>query len=267
MAKFHVNMMSYTLRMATDLEVIIPSSPGWSRFVSPTVTHKDFPAKFPCVYLLHGFACDSSWFIMNTHIAEIAERKKIAVVMPSGYNTAWEDEKYGIPMSDFLTKELIEFTERMFPISGQAKDRFIAGFSMGGYGAMLNGLRNPDIYGAAASISGTLIAEDRLNNRTNSSPSQTMAIYGDPAVINKDTQDIFVMLENAVKGKKKLPRLFACSGTEDTVAYPRYTRLKECLGRLGYLDYVKLYEAEGIHDGFWCDKILPGMIDWMLNIE
>lgn len=265
MARFHINMMSYTLRMATDLEVIIPSSPGWSRFVTPTITHKDFPEKFPCLYLLHGFASDYSWFLANTHIAEIAEKQNMAVVMPSGYNTAWEDEKYGLPMSQFLTGELIEFVERMFPISSASQDRFIAGFSMGGYGAMLNGLRNPELYGAAASISGTLIAEDRLNNRTNSSPSQTMAIYGDPAVIDKDTQDIFVMLENAVTGGKKLPRLFACSGTEDTVAYPRYNRLKECLEKIGYLEQVELYEAEGIHDGFWCDKILPGMIEWMLK--
>jgi putative tributyrin esterase len=97
MARFHVNMMSYTLRMATDLEVIIPSSPGWSRFVTPTITHKDFPEKFPCLYLLHGFASDYSWFLANTHIPEIAEKQNIAVVMPSGYNTAWEDEKYGLP--------------------------------------------------------------------------------------------------------------------------------------------------------------------------
>ena len=131
MARFHVNMMSYTLRMATDLEVIIPSSPGWSRFVTPTITHKDFPEKFPCLYLLHGFASDYSWFLANTHIPEIAEKQNIAVVMPSGYNTAWEDEKYGLPMSQFLTGELIEFVERMFPISSAPQDRFIAGFSMG----------------------------------------------------------------------------------------------------------------------------------------
>lgn len=78
MARFHVNMMSYTLRMATDLEVIIPSSPGWSRFVTPTITHKDFPESSQPVFAA-GFAGDYSWFLANTHIPEIAEKQNIAV--------------------------------------------------------------------------------------------------------------------------------------------------------------------------------------------
>ncbi len=265
MAVFHVNFASYTLRMATDLAVVIPSSPGWSRFVTPTITHTSFPEKFPCLYLLHGFAGDYSWYLHNTHIAEIAQKFQIAVVMPSAYNSAWEDEKYGIPVSEFLSTELIEFVEKMFPISSDPKDRFIAGFSMGGYGSTLNGIRHPELYDAMASISGTLIAQDRLYNRTNSSPSQTMSIYGDPAVIDPDTQDIFVMLENAVKNNAPLPRFFACSGTEDSVAYPRYQRLLECLDQIGYRDKVTLYEDTGIHDSYWCDKVLPMIIEWMLN--
>ncbi|MBQ1467475.1 MAG: hypothetical protein IIZ27_03255 [Solobacterium sp.] len=265
MATFHVKFASYTLRMATDLNVIIPSSPGWSRFVTPTITHKDFPEKLPCLYLLHGFSGDYSWYISNTRIEEIAQQYKIAVVMPSAYNSAWEDEKYGIPVSEFLTTELIEFVERMFPVSSNPKDRFIAGFSMGGYGAMLNAIRHPELYDAVASISGTLIAQDRLYNRTNSSPSQTMAIYGDPAVIDPDTQDIFVMLENAVTRGEPLPRIYACSGTEDTVAYPRYQRLLETLEKVNYTDKVTLYESEGIHDGRWNDKVLPMIVEWMLN--
>ena len=52
MAVFQVHMMSYTLRMYTDLMVIVPSSKGWDRF-NGTERHTDFPDKFPCLYLLH----------------------------------------------------------------------------------------------------------------------------------------------------------------------------------------------------------------------
>ncbi len=41
-----------------------------------------------------------------------------------------------------------------FPASEKASDTFIAGLSMGAYGAMFNYLRNPDRYGAAGCFSG-----------------------------------------------------------------------------------------------------------------
>lgn len=263
MAVFQVHMMSYTLRMSTDLMVIIPSSKGWDR-IKGTERHTDFPKKFPCLYLLHGFGKDYFAWLSGTNVEKFAYQYKIAIVMPSGYNSAYTDMVYGMEHSKFLTEELPEFVERMFPVSSEKKDRFIAGFSMGGYGAMMNGINHPEIYDAAVSFSGTLNAEARLLGQTNSSPSLTKAIYGEPPVLYKETQDIFVMLENAAKEKKQLPRLFACCGTEDERAYPRYLMLKECCDKNSIP--AVLEEGPGEHDFFFCNRWLPRVLEWLLKI-
>ena len=260
MAVFQVHMMSYTLRMYTDLTVIVPSSKGWDRF-NGTERHTDFPDKFPCLYLLHGFSGDYFSWLSGTNIEEYAYQNQMAVVMPSGYNSAYTDMVYGMNCSEFLTKELPEFVERMFPVSSEKKDRFIAGFSMGGYGAMMNGLNHPDIYDAAVSFSGTLNVEARLNGQTNSSPSLTRGIYGDPPVIQKDTQDIFYMLEMAKKNGTELPRIFACCGTEDDRAYPRFQMLKECCKK--YDIPAVLEEGPGVHSYGFCNQWLPRVMGWL----
>lgn len=53
----------------------------------------------------------------------------------------------------FLNHELPEFVEAYFPISDSPKDRYIAGLSMGGYGALLHGIENPDRYSAIGALS------------------------------------------------------------------------------------------------------------------
>ncbi len=70
-----------------------------------------------------------------------AEEKNLAVIMPSGDNQFYIDkedteEYYG----EYVGKELVEFTRKMFPLSEKKEDTFIAGLSMGGYGALINGL-------------------------------------------------------------------------------------------------------------------------------
>lgn len=265
MATFQVNFQSYTLRMAVDIDVVIPSSPGWTRPSAQIPTHRDFPEKFPCMYLLHGFAGDHSWFLTHTAVADFAQKYGIAVVMPSGYNSAWENEKYGLPISEFLTTELIEFCERMFPVSPKAEDRCIAGFSMGGYGALLNGLRKPELYNGIVSISGGLDAKNRLSGKTSLSPSKLHAIYGDPTVFDPGTQDIFVLIENTFKATGTLPRIFLCCGTDDLIAYPGHRKMTEFLETTGTKDLVTVYEAPGTHNGRWCDRAFAECIPWMLG--
>ena len=43
-----------------------------------------------------------------------------------------------------------------FPVSRMRRDTFVAGLSMGGYGAFKLAMRHPERYAAAASLSGAL---------------------------------------------------------------------------------------------------------------
>ena len=66
------------------------------------------------------------------------------VVMPSVYNSAYTDMKYGLDYFSYLTEELTDFVERNFPAATKRENRFIAGMSMGGYGAYKWGLTCPE---------------------------------------------------------------------------------------------------------------------------
>ena len=58
--------------------------------------------------------------------------------MPSGENKFYVDnEKSHEYYSKFIGEELVDVTRRLFPLSKQKQDTFIAGLSMGGYGAKM----------------------------------------------------------------------------------------------------------------------------------
>ena len=74
-------------------------------------------------------------WLRHTNIEEFAEKAGLAVVMPSGQNGFYTNAKYGLNYFDFITKELPLFVQKYFPVSTKREDTYIAGPSMGGYGA------------------------------------------------------------------------------------------------------------------------------------
>ncbi|MCI9552974.1 MAG: hypothetical protein HFE94_05505 [Acutalibacter sp.] len=102
-----------------------------------------FQAPYPTLYLLHGLTENSSAWLQNTRIKMWAEEKGLAVVMPSGENSFYLDisVKDG-GLGDFgayIGEELVKVTREMFPLSHKREETYIAGLSMGGYGACRNG--------------------------------------------------------------------------------------------------------------------------------
>ena len=81
----------------------------------------------------------------------------MAVVMPAVDRSFYTDmSQRGNRYWTYISEELPSVARFLFPISGARKDNFVAGLSMGGYGAMKLGLTFPDRFAAAASLSGAL---------------------------------------------------------------------------------------------------------------
>ena len=98
--------------------------------------------EYKTLYLLHGLLGNYTDWVTRTRIQEWAEAKNLVVVMPSGDNSFYVDQEvknndFGI----FIGTELIEVTRKMFHLSNRRDDTFIAGLSMGGFGALRNGLK------------------------------------------------------------------------------------------------------------------------------
>ena len=139
MALIQVNYLSRSLMRTVPLHVILPVD-KISFETMDYANRKD--QKFKTLYLLHGIFGNYTDWVSGTRIQRWAEEKNLAVVMPSGDNAFYINTN--MPTFDyeqFIAKELVDVTRRMFPLSDKREDTFIAGLSMGGYGALINGMK------------------------------------------------------------------------------------------------------------------------------
>ena len=152
MAKIQCNVISYTLMRTVDVDVIIPTVTIPESMQNKGNVHHYFQNKFPVLYLLHGYGNNHGQWCGYTNIELYAEERQIAVVMLSGENKMYIN-KNDDQFADFIQNELPEFITNMFPVSTRKEDTYIAGLSMGGFGALYHGLSHPENYQAVGAFS------------------------------------------------------------------------------------------------------------------
>ena len=126
----------------------------------------DAGAKRKVLYLLHGLSDDASAWQRYTSIETLAAAYGLVVVMPSAGRSFYTDQPNGQNYFTYLTEELPRYLADVFGLAPRREDTFIAGNSMGGYGAFKAAFLHPELYSAAASFSGVLSLEflQRLPN-------------------------------------------------------------------------------------------------------
>ncbi len=114
--------------------------------------------RYPVLYLLHGYTDHYPAWVSYTRITEYARGYEEIIVMPEGddgfYTNNYADPKLG--WEDFLIRDLIPYVDGHYRTVVARQGRAVAGLSMGGYGAMKLGLKYPQLFAAAASLSGAL---------------------------------------------------------------------------------------------------------------
>lgn len=151
MASFDVSFFSQSLNRTVRINVLLPTDQG------PYLEKSD-KLPFKTLYLLHGMTGSrDSWFGAES-LWNISCEYNMAIVMPSGENSFYCDsETANRNVGTFISKELVEFTRNSFPLSCRCEDTFIGGLSMGGFGAMVNGLRYSETFGYITAFSAALI--------------------------------------------------------------------------------------------------------------
>lgn len=127
---------------------------------------------YPVLYLLHGFSDDETgWtqFGSVQHIADqaIASGKatEMVIVMPDA-GVSWYVNNHDGKMQyeDFFIKELIPHIEMEYRVRAKRQFRAVAGLSMGGFGAMVYGLKYPDIFASCAPLSAGFFTDEQIVN-------------------------------------------------------------------------------------------------------
>lgn len=149
---------------ATDYETVTYAAPelGGIKISLNVILPRDYAAsqrRFPVLYLLDGYGGNYMTWVTKSHITQYAARYEEMIVMPEYGATSWYVNNHANPSlrwEDFLIQDVIPYVDRHYRTIASRQGRAIAGDSMGGYGAMMLGLKHADMFAAVASLSGTL---------------------------------------------------------------------------------------------------------------
>jgi len=221
--------------------------------------------RWPTLYLLHGSYGDCMDWCLRTGIERYAQEKGIAVVMPSGENSSYINMAHGERYLDYIGKELVEFTRKMFPLSRARGETYIAGLSMGGYGAYRVAFEFPETFGKAASLSGGLDMQMLQNipvspHMTKMDPHYVEAVFADRRRIEGTRDDLLTLLGEQIAAGKTLPELYMTCGTEDFI-YPANEKFYAGAQALGVpVTYEKFH---GIHNWDFWDAHIQDVLRWL----
>ncbi len=220
--------------------------------------------KYPTLYLLHGLSDDHTIWMRRTSIERYAAERNIAVVMPAVGRSFYQDTASGAKYWTFVSEELPALCEQFFPLSGEREQRFAAGLSMGGYGALRLGLACPEKFAAAASLSGALDLARRLREAGREGALMNRAeytgIFG-PELRGEGTDaDLFFLAEKLAASAGPKPALYIACGTEDGLL-GESRAFREHLSRLG-LD-AAYHESPGGHDWACWDAEIQRVLAWL----
>lgn len=218
------------------------------------------------LYLLHGIFGNYTDWVNGTRIQAWAEANDLAVIMPSGENRFYlDDEKSGELYGEFIGKELVEFTRKLFPLSDKREDTFIAGLSMGGYGAIRNGLKYAENFGCVIGLSAALV-HDTWKDADNSAPIFTFrrsyyeAVFGEYDKVKGSDKDPKALLLKLKEEGRPVPKMYLCCGTEDGLVTANRD-FRDFLNENGVdLTYV---EGPGKHDWVFWDTYIKKVLDWL----
>lgn len=251
MAFIQCQFFSDSLAIETAINVILPKS----RLAELQVQHALVKPALPTLYLLHGLSDDHSAWQRQTGIERYAEEAGIAVVMPAVNRSFYTNMVSGANYWTYVTEELPAFVHALFPLSTRRADNFVAGLSMGGYGAFKIALTFPERFAAAASLSGAVgIAQSH-------DPIQPdfHLTFGDESILGTK-HDLFHLAEQLCRSGQLQPRLYQCCGTSDFL-YEENVRFKEFGQQLG-LD-LTYEEGPGDHNwGYW-DAQIQNVLRWL----
>lgn len=147
---------------ASRVDTVWVKSPSMNRdvqvvYIVPQQACAGQPEACPVIYLLHGYGNNAkSWLKYKPELLRIADEKGIMFVCPDGKDSWYWNSPLNpdYRFEEFVSKELVQYTDSHYATVASRNGRAITGNSMGGHGALWNAMRHKDVFGAAGSTSG-----------------------------------------------------------------------------------------------------------------
>ncbi len=226
MALFNGNIFSRALMLDTQINIIVPDIPY--DIESPyKATH--------ILYLLHGMTDNATAWARLTQAEYFAKVYNYIVIMPEVQRSFYCDMVYGPSYFTYVAEELPKICANIFRIPQGRENTFIAGLSMGGYGAAKIGFSQPEKFAGIACFSAGVDIRSIVDNMKKEDrkdlEKDVVAIFGtdyEKQVVN----DAHAMGAALAKDPNR-PKLLQTCGQQDFL-YEANKRFKETLDAAGY---------------------------------
>lgn len=267
MALIHCHFFSQVLRLATSMFVILPDPPAAADGTYPEAGNTPPAARarpFPTLYLLHGLSDDHTIWQRRTAVERYVAGRNLAVVMPAVQRSFYTDTVTGQRYWTFIGEELPALARHFFPLSAKREENYVAGLSMGGYGAFKLALTHPDRYAAAASLSGALDVVRILEDEEDARRQEFAYIFGAASDVAGGPGDLFHLAAQVARRRRR-PALYQACGTDDHL-YADNVRFHAHLQSLGLA--VTYQESPGAgHDWSYWDEQIARVIAWLPGLS
>ena len=262
MARFTIDYFSNALCRTTTFTAVIPND---IRTDLPWENHPEKEPSLKTLFLLHGYTGRGDCWIPE----HLIQKYHVAVICPSAENSFYTNgAATGRAYETMVAVELVDYVRKTFRLAMTPEETFIAGLSMGGYGALHLGLAYPDRFGKIGAMSSALIVDEVSQMK----PGQGNAVanyeyyaecFGEPlSEVKKRLVDPEAQVRALKDAGTAFPEIFMCCGTEDFLLEPNRTFHR-------FLEKEKVpheyFETPGNHDMvFWMEYIAK-ILAWMFR--
>jgi S-formylglutathione hydrolase FrmB len=250
MALLHCEFYSKAIGKDTSMDVILPQL--------------EEDGDFQTLYLLHGYSDNSTAWQRRTNIERYAAEYKLAIVMPDAQMSFYSNFlgiKNGYRYWDFISDELLSVTRRLFHLSDKREDTFVAGLSMGGFGAFKCALNCPEKFAAAASLSGAVDSYHLLSQRQQPDPELSMFMES-VENLKGSINDLYTAAKKTSElPAEQRPKLYQACGTEDFL-HKDNIHYRDFITDLNAFDYT-YEEGPGTHEWAFWDNYIQRVLKWL----
>ena len=202
--KFESKLIGKTLPYKAVLPVDYQSSPA---------------TRYPVLYLLHGLGGHYTDWTTRTNVADYAAQYRLIIVTPEG-NDSWYTDSLGVASDKYETyilNELIPDVDERYRTIQSRYGRAVAGLSMGGYGAFKYGLKYPNQFVFAGSMSGAFGVTHYTEQDRGADWEAFKSLFGPLDSPTRKANDLFELTQGLTPARiTSLPYFYSDCGTEDS---------------------------------------------------
>ena len=213
--------------------------------------------RFPVLYLLHGIYGDYLNWDTRTGLENYARHLRLIIVMPDA-DDSWYTNSATVPgdkFEDYIAKDLISEIDAKYPTIRARHARAIAGLSMGGYGAVKLGVKYPELFAFAGSLSGALDAAQNLDTLRPVFRAKLLEVFGGEGSSTRAQNDVFRLLDTP--HETPYPYFYLACGTSDFFLATNRAFVEQLSSRNIPYEY---HETAGGHTWEYWDRSLEPML-------